>query len=84
MSEGTLAFCIQNNHCMIPDGFFWSYLRMMKPGTSFAVKGCTSVKASSVNESIYKALQLGAEWFFLIAIIPVLLFSLNYVIIGKS
>lgn len=66
MSEtGRLAFVISNNHCMIPDQFFWSYLRMMKPNGSFAVKGSSSVKASCINDGIYQAIRLGAEWMFL-------------------
>jgi hypothetical protein len=64
-TKGRLAFCIQNNHCMVPMDFFWTYLRMMKPADSFAVEGAAAVKASCYNESMYKALQLGAEWFFL-------------------
>lgn len=60
-----LAFCISNNHPYLPDQFFWSYLRMMKPAGSFAVKGDTSVKASTINDAIYKGLMLGAEWLFL-------------------
>lgn len=64
-SKGRLAFCIQNNHHMMPSEFFWSYLRMVKPSDSFAVEGNSSVKASEYNDSIYKALKLGAEWMFL-------------------
>lgn len=63
--KGLLVFSIQNNHCMMPDDFFWSYQRLEKPNGSFAVKGSASVKASSINEGIYKALTLGAEWIFL-------------------
>lgn len=64
-TPGLLAFCISNNHPYLPDQFFWSYLRMMKPNGSFAVKGDTSVKASTINDAIYKGLNLGAEWLFL-------------------
>lgn len=63
--NGRLAFVISNNHCMMPDQFFWSYQRMMKPGDSFAVKGFASTKKGSINDGIYKALNLGAEWVFL-------------------
>jgi 2-polyprenyl-3-methyl-5-hydroxy-6-metoxy-1,4-benzoquinol methylase len=63
--NGRLAFVISNNHCMMPDQFFWSYQQMMKPGDSFAVKGFASTKKGSINEGIYKALNLGAEWVFL-------------------
>lgn len=62
---GLLAFCISNNHCMLPDAFFWSYLRMFKPNGSVAVKGEASVKSSSINEALFKGYQMGAEWFFL-------------------
>ncbi len=62
---GVVAFCVLNNHHMMPDRFFWSYLRMKKPRDSFAVKGDTSVKASTFNDAIYKAMALGAEWMFL-------------------
>ena len=63
-SPGSVAFCILNNHHMLPDAFFWSYLRMKKPRTSFAVKGDTSVKASTFDDAAYKGLALGAEWLF--------------------
>lgn len=49
----------------MPSEFFWTYLRMMKPNGSFAVQGSASVKASSINDGIYQALRLGAEWVFL-------------------
>lgn len=65
MKNGTLAFVIANNHHMIPNDFFWSYQRMMKPNGSFSVQGNSSVKCSSWNDGIYKALRLGAEWLFL-------------------
>ena len=61
---GMVAFCVLNNHHMLPDAFFWSYLRMKKPRTSFAVKGDTSVKASTLDDAAYKGLALGAEWLF--------------------
>jgi SAM-dependent methyltransferase len=64
MPKGRLAFCIQNNHFMVPMDFFWTYLRMLKPSNSFAVEGAAAVKASCYNEAIYKAIALGAEWFF--------------------
>ena len=38
---------------------------MMKPNGSFALEGNASLKASMYNDSIYKALALGAEWMFL-------------------
>ena len=62
---GVMAFCVLNNHHMMPDRFFWSYLRMKKPRDSFAVKGDSSVKASTFDDAIYKAMGLGAEWMFL-------------------
>lgn len=62
---GSVAFCVLNNHHMMPDAFFWSYLRMKKPRDSFAVKGDTAVKASTFDDAIYKGLALGAEWLFL-------------------
>lgn len=62
---GVVAFCVLNNHHMLPDAFFWSYLRMKKPRDSFAVKGDTAVKASTIDDAIYKGLALGAEWLFL-------------------
>jgi|GEM_PF-5790196 len=65
MLKGRLGFVNVNNHCMEPRYFLWSYLRMMKPADSFMVPGDTSVKASSYNDGIYKALNLGAEWLFL-------------------
>jgi 2-polyprenyl-3-methyl-5-hydroxy-6-metoxy-1,4-benzoquinol methylase len=65
MKQGLLVFCVQNNHCMLPDAFFWSYLRMFKPNGSVAVKGDSSVKSSSINDGLYKAKEMGAEWFFL-------------------
>lgn len=65
MKSGTLAFVIGNNHHMIPNDFFWSYQRMMKPAGSFAVQGNSAVKCSTWNQGIYKAAVLGAEWFFL-------------------
>lgn len=65
MSQGRLAFVISNNHHMIPDAFFWCYNRMMKPNGSFAVRGDTSIKCGSINDGIYRALELGAEWLFL-------------------
>ena len=65
MTPGKLAFVISNNHCMLPDQFFWSYLKMMKPNGSFAVKGSSAVKCSAINDGIYQALCLGAEWVFL-------------------
>src|SRR3990167_8717134 len=65
MKKDLLVFCVNNNHCMMPSEFFWSYHRMMKPNGSFAVQGSASVKSSSINDGIYQALQLGAEWMFL-------------------
>lgn len=65
MKKGLLVFCVNHNHSMMPTNFFWSYLRMMKPNGSLAVQGSASVKASSINDGIYQALQLGAEWMFL-------------------
>lgn len=65
MKHGTFAFVIGNNHHMIPNDFFWSYQRMMKPNGSFAVQGNSSVKCSTWNDGIYRALRLGAEWMFL-------------------
>lgn len=65
MKKGHLVFCVNHNHCMMPTNFFWSYLRMMKPNGSMAVQGSASVKMSSINDGIYQALQLGAEWMFL-------------------
>lgn len=38
---------------------------MMKPNGSLAVQGSSSIKASSINDSIYQAFELGAEWMFL-------------------
>src|SRR3990167_4711866 len=64
MISGRLAFCILNNHCMMPTDFFWSYNRMFKPNGSFAVQGDASIKCSMYNEAIYKALNIGAEWLF--------------------
>jgi 2-polyprenyl-3-methyl-5-hydroxy-6-metoxy-1,4-benzoquinol methylase len=64
-NPGSVAFCILNNHHMMPDAFFWSYLRMKRPRSSFAVKGDTAVKSSTFNDAIYKAMALGAEWMFL-------------------
>ena len=37
----------------------------MKPNGSLAVQGSSSIKASSINDSIYQAFELGAEWMFL-------------------
>lgn len=65
MKKGLLVFCVNNNHCMMPSEFFWTYLRMMKPNGSFGVQGSASIKASSINDGIYQALRLGAEWMFL-------------------
>jgi 2-polyprenyl-3-methyl-5-hydroxy-6-metoxy-1,4-benzoquinol methylase len=62
---GLLAFIVSNNHWALPDAFFWSYLRMFKPNGSVVVKGEASIKASSINDGLYKAVQMGAEWFFL-------------------
>lgn len=62
---GLLAFVISNNHWALPDAFFWSYLRLFKPNGSVVVKGEASIKASSINDGLYKASQMGAEWFFL-------------------
>ena len=62
---GLVVFCISNNHHMLPDQFFWSYVQMMKPNGSLAVKGSSSVKAASINDGIESALALGAEWMFL-------------------
>ena len=62
---GTVAFCVLNNHHMLPDAFFWTYLQMKKPRNSFAVKGDTAVKASTIDDAIYKGISLGAEWLFL-------------------
>ncbi len=64
-TNGLLVFCINNNHCMMPTNFFWSYLRMMKPNGSFAVQGAGSIKSSAINAGITQALTLGAEWMFL-------------------
>lgn len=60
-----IAFCIANNHHMIPSGFYWHFQRMMKPGGSPIVPGDTSVKASSINTEIETALKMGADWCFL-------------------
>ena len=49
----------------MPSEFFWTYLRMMKPNGSFGVQGSASIKASSINDGIYQAMKLGAEWMFL-------------------
>jgi 2-polyprenyl-3-methyl-5-hydroxy-6-metoxy-1,4-benzoquinol methylase len=38
---------------------------MMKPNGSLAVQGAGAVKCSSINNSIYQAIELGAEWMFL-------------------
>jgi 2-polyprenyl-3-methyl-5-hydroxy-6-metoxy-1,4-benzoquinol methylase len=65
MKPGLLVFVISNNHHMLPDPFFWSYLKMRKPNGSLAVKGDSSLKAASINEGIHKALLYGAEWLFL-------------------
>ncbi|HTG45209.1 MAG TPA: methionine biosynthesis protein MetW, partial [Verrucomicrobiae bacterium] len=65
MKPGLLVFVISNNHHMLPDPFFWSYLKMRKPNGSLAVKGDSSLKAASINEGIHKALLFGAEWLFL-------------------
>lgn len=65
MKTGPLAFVIANNHCMIPDQFFWSFLRLERPDNSFAVHGTSSVKASTYNTGIYRALKAGAEWMLL-------------------
>jgi len=65
MKPGLLVFVISNNHHMLPDPFFWSYLKMRKPNGSLAVKGDSSLKAASINEGVHKALLFGAEWLFL-------------------
>lgn len=65
MKPGLLVFVISNNHHMLPDQFFWSYLKMRKPNGSLAVKGSSSIKASSINDGIHQALLHGAEWVFL-------------------
>lgn len=65
LKPGLLCFVISNNHHMVPDQFFWSYLRMKKPNGSLAIKGCSSVKCSSINDGIHQALLFGAEWVFL-------------------
>lgn len=65
MRPGLLCFVISNNHHMLPDQFFWSYLKMKKPNGSLAVKGSSSVKCSSINDGIHQALLFGAEWVFL-------------------
>lgn len=64
-SDGTkVAICICNNHPYMPDNYFWTYQRMMKPNGSFAVKGAASTKCGSLNEVTAKAIMLGAEWLF--------------------
>lgn len=65
MKPGLLVFVISNNHHMLPDQFFWSYLKMRKPNGSLAIKGSSSVKCSSINDGIHQALLHGAEWVFL-------------------
>jgi 2-polyprenyl-3-methyl-5-hydroxy-6-metoxy-1,4-benzoquinol methylase len=65
MKPGLLCFVISNNHHMLPDQFFWSYLKMKKPNGSLAIKGSSSVKCSSINDGIHQALLHGAEWLFL-------------------
>lgn len=65
MKPGLLVFVISNNHHMLPDQFFWSYLKMRKPNGSLAIKGSSSVKCSSMNDGIHQALLHGAEWVFL-------------------
>jgi 2-polyprenyl-3-methyl-5-hydroxy-6-metoxy-1,4-benzoquinol methylase len=65
MKPGLLCFVISNNHHMLPDQFFWSYLKMRKPNGSLAIKGSSSVKCSSINDGIHQALLYGAEWVFL-------------------
>ncbi len=62
---GKVVFCISNNHYVMPDQFFWSYHRMMKPNGSIAVKGSASIKATSINDCIYQAMSMNAEWMFL-------------------
>lgn len=65
MKPGLLCFVISNNHHMLPDQFFWSYLKMKKPNGSLAIKGASSVKCASINDGIHQALLHGAEWVFL-------------------
>lgn len=65
MKPGLLCFVISNNHHMLPDQFFWSYLKMKKPNGSLAVKGSSSIKCASINDGIQEALLRGAEWVFL-------------------
>ena len=55
------AICICNNHNYLPDTFFWTYLRLMKPANSHAIKGSASTKCGSLNEATAKALDWGAE-----------------------
>ena len=65
VKPGSLALCVNNNHCMMPDAFFWTYIRMLKPAGAFTIKGDSSVKAASITSAIYQAMNLGAEWMFL-------------------
>jgi len=65
MKPGLLCFVISNNHHMLPDPFFWSYLKMRKPNGSLAVKGSSSIKCASINDGIHQSLLFGAEWVFL-------------------
>ena len=59
-----VAICICNNHAFMPDNYFWTYQRMLKPSGSHAFKGEASTKCGSLNEATAKALQFGAEWLF--------------------
>lgn len=59
-----LAICICNNHPYMPDTFFWTFQRMMRPANSRIYKGEASTKCGSLNEASAKALQSGAEWLF--------------------
>lgn len=65
MKPGQLVLCICNNHAFMPDAFFWSYIKLLKPAGSFAVKGNHSVKAAAYNQAVAQALQLDAEWMLL-------------------
>ena len=64
MTKTKFAICVCNNHNYLPDTFFWTYLRLMKPANSHAIKGSASTKCGSLNEATAKALDWGAEWLF--------------------
>lgn len=62
--KSRIAFCYSNNHHMVPTQFWKSFGEMIKPSGYLKSHGACSVKESSINESIYNALEKKPEWIF--------------------